>query len=464
MNRNRSTAARRNRRGVTLVMFAVTLPVLLGMVGLVVDAGLLAAGRRQARTAADAAALAATHDLMRGRSTATATTTATAFVREYNGLPQAAVTVTNPPASGPYAGQSRYVEVTVSNPVSTWFIQVLGGEGHRTVTARAVAGYEPVAAGPKIIALNPGARPGLSVSGGGSVIVGGGVAVNSEGGGVDENGQTVNGNSGFAASVANNSTFQAMSIQTVGGVNTPANFKHLDTSLSGNSLDAGSVSFPDPFLEIPPPTTANGADPTEWPAVNVTGNAHVTLYPGVYPSISIGAGTATFSPGIYIIRGGALKITEQDVTANGAMFYITGSDYNVNTGLPDANDLDQPPPASSLPLDGVTVNADLTTFGSVTINAGLNFSGYNNLDSPFNGLMFYQRRWNTQAFNIQGNSSAGNLAGAIYAKWAPLKVAGQGTYDAQFVVGNFETSGTGTVTISEAASLVAQANQVFLVE
>src|SRR5690606_30730513 len=104
------------------------------------------------------------------------------------------------------------------------------------------------------------------------------------------------------------------------------------------------------------------------------------------------------------------------------------------------------------------------SFGSVTINAGLKFSGYNDTTSPFNGLMFYQRRWNTQAFNIQGNSASGNLAGAIYAKWASMKVAGLGTYDAQFVVGEFETTGTGAVTISESAAMAVRANQAFLVE
>jgi len=440
------------RRGATLVIVAILLPVLLGVVGLVIDAGLLAIARRQARSAADAAALAATQDILRGKSVETASATANTFVKQYNGLPLATVKVATPPESGPYAGETRYVEVIVRCPVETRLIHILGGDRIRTVAARAVAGYEPVASGPKIIALNPAARPGLSVTGGGSLIVGGAVAVNSEGGGVDENGQAVNANNGTAASVANNSTFKATSIQTVGGVNTPANFKPFDASVTDSPLQARSLTQPDPFLELPPPTTSNGAVATEWPAVNITGNQTVTLYPGVYPSISIGAGTALFMPGIYIIRGGSLKITEQSVSATGAMFYITGSDYNVNTGLPDINDRDNPPMPTG------------ATFGEVTINAGLRFSGYNDLNSPFNGLMFYQRRWNTKAFNIQGNSGQGNLAGSIYAKWAPLKVSGQGTYDAQFVVGSLEASGTGTINIREAATNTVRANQSFLVE
>src|SRR5690606_29898948 len=58
---SRSKAHRRS--GATLVIFAIMLPSLLAVVGLVIDAGMLMAVRRQAQTAADAAALAATHDL-----------------------------------------------------------------------------------------------------------------------------------------------------------------------------------------------------------------------------------------------------------------------------------------------------------------------------------------------------------------------------------------------------------------
>ena len=43
------------RRGATLVWFALLLVVLLAMAGLVIDAGLLLAARRQAQNAADAA-------------------------------------------------------------------------------------------------------------------------------------------------------------------------------------------------------------------------------------------------------------------------------------------------------------------------------------------------------------------------------------------------------------------------
>ena len=59
--RPRSTilTAGRSPSGKVLVMFALLLPMLLGMVGLVIDCGLLMVAQREAQNAADAAAMAA---------------------------------------------------------------------------------------------------------------------------------------------------------------------------------------------------------------------------------------------------------------------------------------------------------------------------------------------------------------------------------------------------------------------
>ena len=97
----------RRRPGKILVMFALLLPALLGMTGLVIDGGLLMAAHRQAQNAADAAAMAAAMDKLRGKANATATATATTFVKDpqYNNLPNATLAINIPPTSGPYAGE-----------------------------------------------------------------------------------------------------------------------------------------------------------------------------------------------------------------------------------------------------------------------------------------------------------------------------------------------------------------------
>src|SRR5262245_36211408 len=81
------------RRAAILVKFALLLPVLLGLVGLVIDSGLLMAAQRRAQNAADAAAMAAAVERHRGATEAEARTVGTAFVKEYNGLSAATVTL-----------------------------------------------------------------------------------------------------------------------------------------------------------------------------------------------------------------------------------------------------------------------------------------------------------------------------------------------------------------------------------
>jgi Flp pilus assembly protein TadG len=444
----------RLRRGAVLVITALLLPVLLGVTGLVIDVGLMLVLSRRTQNAADAAAMAAAVDLLQGRSATVARATAQAYVQTHNGLSTATVTTNIPPSRGPYAGNSRFVEVIVQSPLQTVLIQVLGVNRGQTVRRLAVAGMRPIGATPGVIALNPNARPGISLGGGSSLRVNGTIIVNSEGGGLDEWGSPIgNGNSGVAMSASNNATIQANDIQVVGGVNTPSNFLNYDPSNPNSPLHTRAMPVPDPFLYLPPPMVSNGANPTVYPAVSVSGSDSVTLGPGVYPSIKISSGTVVFQPGIYIIRGGDLQVTEEKVTANGVMFYLTGSDYNVSTGWPDIADLAKAPPADGNP-----------SFGSVTINAGLKFWGLDNTSSPFNGMLFYQRRLNTNAFSLQGNSSAGNLSGTIYTKWAQMKISGQGNYGAQFVVNDVALSGNGTVNIDYGTTTLARSNQVALVE
>ena len=184
---------RLRRHGKILPLFAVLLPVLCGMVGLVLDTGLLLAAHRQAQNAADSAAMAAAHRLWRDgpSATSTATTDATTFVQTYNGLANATVTTNIPPVSGNYQSSGTYpncVEVVVSNTVQTAFLKALGISAS-TVSARAVAGVVPLdrihtsSRDNGLIALNPAGNPGLLVGDGSSLNVNGSVIVNATGGG-----------------------------------------------------------------------------------------------------------------------------------------------------------------------------------------------------------------------------------------------------------------------------------------
>jgi Flp pilus assembly protein TadG len=491
MRLRRGKASRFTRSGKTLLMFVLGLPVLLGMTGLVIDSGLLMATQRTAQNAADAGALAAAMDLYRGASTGTASATATTFVQTYNGLSGATVTVNSPPASGFYSGNSSFVETIVQLPYSTSFIQVFGINSSQTVSARAVAGFEPITSGEGAIVLRPDIQPGITLNGNNTrLIVNGGITVNSLGGGVDQYGNAVSSSLGGYAfrtqtSSQNPAPVVAVAIQVAGGIDTIDNFRVYDSSFSPNYYDPSNIdrpvfanlqtTAPDPLQSLPTPTTSNGVVQTypqylgngQWgtasspQGVTIGNSDTVTFSPGIYQQIKITGGTVTFNPGVYVLGPGLGNGTGQNtlainngatVTGSGVMFYNTGSDY-VSSGSPDSS-------------DGNTLGTDSNAnFGSVAINGGnVNLSPISSSSSPFFGILFYQRRWNTIDLSVGGNSNTVNLTGTVYDKWGNLTLSGQGQYNAEFVVGSMSISGGAAVTINASGKNQGRVNQVFLVE
>lgn len=371
------------RRGMILVLFALLITALIGIMGLVIDTGLLMAAHRRAQNAADAAALAGAYELMRAGSGA-AETTAAEFVQAnlQNDETAEGPFLHIPPTSGSYQDRPNAVGATVTVPSNTLFVHVLGGSQTQSVTARAVATFENVAAGEGVIVLDPLQFPGLAVGGGGNIKVNGDVLVNSEGGGLDENGEPVNnGNNGVAADGGNStnvdSGIYAASIRVVGGVNNPDLFRNIDPNNPANPLKTKQLPEPDPLAYLPTPYVGNGVIDQKWGKVSVSNGQVVTLYPGIYDQLSITGGEATLMPGIYVITGGnqnALTITGGTVVAEGVMIYNTGSNYNPQDGSPDSSDPPDPlnqnrPPRANQQSD--------VSYGDVTINAGMKFSPIN---------------------------------------------------------------------------------------
>src|SRR5437868_694256 len=123
-----------------LIIFALFSLVLIGVLAMSVDAGFLLAERRQVQSAADAGALAAAKAALDGKSAAEITGTAQSY-GVFNAGAGAVVTVSRPPASGTYAGNTNYVQVTVTKPVTKYFVGAIYSGAWR-VTASAVAGVE----------------------------------------------------------------------------------------------------------------------------------------------------------------------------------------------------------------------------------------------------------------------------------------------------------------------------------
>ena len=168
LRRSHRSDRAKGQAGYVTIIFALSLAMLLGFVGLAVDTGYLQYLNRQMQTAADAGAVAAGDELSRNctavwdvanRKWTFAGMTCTGvsgnplivsaakndaamngFTDGSNGV---TVTVNNPPASGFYAGQTYAVEVIVSRRTPLFFLGALG-IGQPTTRARAVSHVIPV--------------------------------------------------------------------------------------------------------------------------------------------------------------------------------------------------------------------------------------------------------------------------------------------------------------------------------
>ena len=331
-----------SRPGKTLVMFALLLPLLLGMVGLSIDSGLLMATYRQTQNAADAAATAAALDLFNSKTTATAQATGSTYVKTYNNMSGATVTINIPPLSGPHAGagNTTYAEAIISYPYKTSFIQMLGVNKSQAVTARSVAGYHPsTPEGVMTLEQNPPGGAGgfgLQVSGGSTLSVNGPIVVNAtDTGALDLNGSK--------------SRVFTTKVSVSGGVTGSSQVQNYPSGGGPSPLtDNTGVNYADPFGSLAAPSTSNGVVNTNLGSPSISNGSRsglvspnsfnsstgvTTLNPGLYTQITVSGGSVLFNPGIYVLEGGGMTISGgATVYGSGVMFYNTASNYNANHG------------------------------------------------------------------------------------------------------------------------------------
>ncbi len=175
-------SARRRASGQVMIIFALASLVLVGFVALSVDTGFLMAERRQTQSAADAAALAGAKALFDG-NTGQITSSAQSYGADNAGVPAGNVTVNWPPATGTFAGDNEYVQVTISKEVEKFFVGALYS-GSWEVSASAVAGVELVPSDYGLIALD---EPGIRLTGNADItITNGGSAMSNDD--IDRNG------------------------------------------------------------------------------------------------------------------------------------------------------------------------------------------------------------------------------------------------------------------------------------
>ncbi|MEZ4520335.1 MAG: pilus assembly protein TadG-related protein [Thermomicrobiales bacterium] len=123
----------KHHNGQVIVLFALLLPVLIGIMGLAIDAGMIFQERRSLQSAADLSALAGASQLPAdpGAAESVARSVATE-----NGVPGGAIA-----AVAGYGGDDSKIEVTIDQTVGLFFMPVLGLDSVN-ISARAVAEHE----------------------------------------------------------------------------------------------------------------------------------------------------------------------------------------------------------------------------------------------------------------------------------------------------------------------------------
>jgi hypothetical protein len=242
---------------------------------------------------------------------------------------------------------------------------------------------------PSIFVLNPTANVALSVAGGASITIPGGVVVDSS--------------SASAISLTGKSQLSASVIDVLGGVKT-------GTGSSVNPAPATGVSIPDPLAAL---TSPSPAGMNNYGSISLTKGSQ-TINPGVYSQIKVSNGASlTLNPGLYIIEGGGLTVTgSASISSSGVMIYNAGSNY----------------PSSGGKFGGITFSST----GTISLSAPTS--------GPYAGVLIFQSRENTLALSLSGNALSG-MSGTIYAPSALLSLTGSAQLQQGLVVGMLSVSG-----------------------
>lgn len=415
--RAETVGAMKGSSGQVLVLVTLGIVVLLGFAALAVDVGQLWSVRRHMQTAADAAAVAGAIAVRNGN----AATAAADSVAQSNGFTDSSidasstvtVTVNHPPLSGPYNGNSNYVEVIVSQPQPSFFLGALGYSS-TGVSVRSVASSVN---GPACLyALDPTLSGAVTIGGTSAATLSCGAIIDS---------------SSTTALVSNG-----------GGTLTASNIG-VDGNYSGSGFTptpiTGVAPAPDPLAYLQEPTPGactytnvhagtNGAA-SQYPC---QGNPGATcLNPGTYcGGIQVsGNNPVIFSSGVYILEGGMkVTATNANISGSGVMFYNTQT--------------------ASYPYSQIDLG------GSETANLSAPTSGDCTLSVPSTGcagILFFQDRsipTSARGSNITGSSSS-TFNGAIYFSTTSVSFSGSSGSGGYTIIVADTVSVSGTSVLSD---------------
>ncbi len=360
-NRGLLRQFRHDQAGSFVVITALSMPVLIGMVGLGTEASMWFYKHRTMQSAADSGAVsAATAYYAEGNAykLPVHANGATASYGLINGSNGVTVTVNQPPVSGTQIKTPGAVEVIVKQPQVRLF-SALWNSQSVPISARAVA----VANGGQgcVLSLDSKARGAATVQGTAQVVL---------------NGCSLYDDSSDASAliVGGSGKLSALSIGVVGGVS--------DTSgiTTTQGIATGIAPVKDPYASVSAPPLS-GCDQHNFSAKSTT-----TIDPGVYcGGMSFNAGAnVTLNPGIYYIDQGSLSVNGgATVTGDGVTLVFTSSNGKnwASATINGGATVNLTPPTS-----GPT--AGIVAFGDRNMTAGTAFKFEGGATQVFSGAVY----------------------------------------------------------------------------
>ncbi len=291
----------------------------------------------------------------------------------------------------------------------------------RIAIAQAIGGW-----GAGIITLDCYASPGLRVGDASTdlTLIGGGIQVNS------------NADVAFLGNVNTEYDPVPEIINVNGGVNkipeelydvTNTGAPRLPDPLCPDAQCDGSVAGGDCLPEPP------FGSPIQEETVTVEPNETRTISPGYYPggiNMTNSTGTLNLQPGIYILDGDGLNITGGNLYGDGVMLYITG-----------------------------TGEVNLRGGGIIELNKNFEIES-----GPFTGITIYQARDNQQKAYIRGTDNL-DIKGVLYFPRNHVEIRGTGgTFGTQLIANTLDVGGTGVMQINYDGRNPFPANKAILVK
>lgn len=362
---------RADKRGATILIFALSLPIMIGFLGLGSEVGYWYVNQRNMQTAADFGAYTAAVEL-RGLSSEAVAVTAGKEEANNNGGDDATIdafTVNIPPTSGSVltGDAAEFIIVrTLPRLFSSLFIST-----PMSISVRAVAQFSE--GGPAcILALNPGEARALDVTGTADITL---TTCDVQSNSIHAEG----------ARVAGNAELETGCFSSSGGYSVTDGLTLTDCT----DPQPGAPIANDPYASLPTPDYTPGdclPDPGSSPGNNVT------IPAGHYCGLKI-QGEATMEPGLYIIEGGGGFTTtaSADLTAIGVTIFMT-------------EDASPGGPATTVTMNG---SAEVNMSAPTSLNSTV-------LSEPYEGVLFYADRTSDDESNKINGNSFSRFEGAFY--------------------------------------------------